>query len=577
MNFQIFAGKSRPLLAACLSGALISCSAGGTEGTVRRLETLTQPAPVTPVPDLAGQPRSYESHFQKGLNLLHKKKRTDFDLHLARVAFETAARLSRDYWPAWVYAGIVHDMLGNYEQAMNAFVQAAFVTERADFWDAAGVAALRGGYEGLAFALHERGQEARVPGTGPVSAYMAAAYTNDGDAARPRTETEPDSEFDESEEEFVCRAPEDEEDEDGDDEDEDEAEEEEESGGYNLSGMNLDFGFTEEAATESEDGPAVSAVDSQKILEDCEQQNVIVDAYIIRRNGNAAYASGIDLLSALEIQFGAQLIDFTYSRSSATDGTSWTLDGGTSISIPDVTYALSIANDGQSFVTIDASPSIVARLGEESKIFDGTEVYIVASGESSAGDFEKEIGVKLAIEPDIMTESAVTLKAGVEFSILNAQNTGSVNFQSLNTDKLIFDINGTFPFGAAVLIGKLTSTVVRENTSGQTGLQSVPALGKLFGTDDATASSRDVLVLISVRKPAVQTAALRRKISEIYERFEVERPEDEIVRYGFIHDAPPLATLTEGMELARRSVKHGAHVRLSEGGGAVMSEPSGEM
>lgn len=133
-----------------------------------------------------------------------------------------------------------------------------------------------------------------------------------------------------------------------------------------------------------------------------------------------------------------------------------------------MTYALSIASDRQSFVTIDASPSIVvARLGERSEIFDGTEVYVVAAGDGSSGEFEKEIGVKMSIEPQILTGFAVTMTAGVELSILDTENTTASNFRSLNTDKLIFDINGTFPFGAAVLIGKLSSSVVKDGEAGR--------------------------------------------------------------------------------------------------------------
>lgn len=525
-------------LSACVSGAQL-------EKNLQAVDGFMEPGPS--VPDLALEPRSYESHYNRALALLHQKNRTDFELHLARVGFETAARLSRDYWPAWFYAGMVHDMLGNYEQAMNAFVQAASITDNEALWNAAALAALRGNYEQLAYSLHRRGNDARVKVNDTISLYMKAAYEA-GDPAQPYTNVPPLNEVLEGGEEFICRTPQKK---NGDDEDDDD---DDDGSGYNLSGLELDFSFIDGNGKER---PA-TAEEAERLSAKCEQQNIIVDAYIIRRNGESNSSAGIDLLSALQIQFGAQLLDFTYTNPSGGNNSTWTATSSATIEIPDVTYALSIANDRRSYVTIDASPSIVARLGETSQIFDGTEVYIVATGEGGSGDFEKEIGVKMSIEPHILTGSAVTMTAGIEFSTLEAEGAAGNNFRSLNTDKLIFDINGTFPFGAAVLIGKLSSSIVKDGESGQSGLRSVPGVRHLFGNATASASRRDVLVLAIVRQPAMPGAALQEKVEMLHKRFGVLPLETGITRYGFIHEAPPLAMLAGELgfgsaQMARRS------------------------
>ena len=535
-----------PLRAAGLSLSLLlaACAADGqAERNKAITDAYANPPPVI-VADLDLRPRSFESHYNKALYLLAKEKRSDFDLHLSRVGFETAARLSRDYWPAWAYAGIVHDMLGNHEQAMNAFVQAAFIEDSATLWNAAALAALRGGYEQLAYSLHRRAQTARLQGEDSISGYMESAY-RPGDAARPITRTAPSGSHGGDAAKYICRAPE--KDDDDDDDDDDYDDDDKKKKGTNLGNLNLDFDFI------GADRKAVT--DAARADLDCEQQNVVVDAYIIRRNGESASTVGIDLLSALQIQFGAQLVDFTYSNPSGSGNASSSVSGSASVEIPDVTYALSLASDRQNFVTIDATPSIVARLGEKSQIFEGTEVYIIANGDSSSGEFQKEIGVKMSIEPVIVTESAVTLTAGVEFSLLNATSSPSDNFQMLNTDKLIFDISGTFPFGAAVLIGKLSSAVVKENGSGQTGLRSVPGLRNLFGEKNASSTSREVLVLATVRQPAsLGKAALDSRLADLHERFNVDPPEDEVVRYGYIHQAPSLAALAGELGLERAPV-----------------------
>lgn len=487
---------------------------------------------------LAAQPRSYESHYQRALQLLYKPGRNDADLHMARVGFETAARLSRDYWPAWFYAGIVHDVLGNNEQATGSFVRAATIEDNAALWNAAAVSALRGGYEHLALGLHRRALSARIAAQDEVSDYVSALYTSYG-ASRPVTHVPAAARDDEASEIFTCRSAI-----QSDDGDDDEDDDDDDDGGSQKSGgLILNFGDEEEEVASENTKKETSTTDLN-----CDQQNIIVDAYIIRRNGENASTAGIDLLSALQIQFGGQFLDYTYSNPSGGPSTH-NVSSSASVTIPDVTYALSIASDRQSLITIDATPSIVARLGQKSEIFEGTEVYIIANGDSSSGEFEKEIGVKLKIEPTILTESAVTLRAGVEFSLLDTNGDSSTNFQTLNTDKLIFDVSGTFPFGAAVLIGKLTSSVVKESGEGQTGLRSIPGLRHLFGIEDASAKNREVLVLATVRHPSAVTAALEHKKTEVYERLGIDVPKGEITRYGYIHAAPPLTGLISALGL----------------------------
>lgn len=524
-----------------LSLCLLIAACSASDQTRRNKATTDAFANIRPIPveKLNVEPRSYQSHYNKALFFLAKKDRTDFDLHLARVGFETAARLSRDFWPAWFYAGVVHDMLGNHEQAMNAFVQAAFIQDSAALWNAAAVAALRGGYEQMAYSLHMRALNARVPANDSISRYVQNAYAP-GDAHRPVTRSEPSDLNGAKAEEFVCRAPE-KNDQDDDDEDDDG-----DNGGSNLGAMKLDFSFADK---DNKGGKKTGRTNEDRITRDCEQQNVVVDAYVIRRNGESSSAVGIDLISALQIQFGAQLVDFTYSNPSGSGNGTSGYTGSASVGIPDVTYALSLASDRQNFVTIDATPSIVARLGKKSEIFEGTEVYIVANGDSSSGEFEKEIGVKMSIEPTLLTESSVTLRAGVEFSLLSTGGEASTNFQTLNTDKLIFDVSGTFPFGAAVLIGKLSSAVVKENGSGQTGLSSVPLLGNLFSSQNSSSTNREVLVLATVRQPTSITTALGSKTAELYKHFNISPPEQEVVRYGYVHQAPPLAQLVAELGL----------------------------
>ncbi|HCX68767.1 MAG TPA: hypothetical protein DHK64_14885, partial [Rhodobiaceae bacterium] len=99
----------------------------------------------------------------------------------------------------------MHDMLGNFEQSMNAFVEAASITDNEALWNAAALAALRGNYEQLAFSLHRRALDARVKSRDTVTLYMKAAYDAPADARAPRIVVPPLDEVIDHDDEFVCR------------------------------------------------------------------------------------------------------------------------------------------------------------------------------------------------------------------------------------------------------------------------------------------------------------------------------------------------------------------------------------
>jgi len=477
------------------------------------------------------EPRSYESHFRKALEKFNSPTRTEADLKIARVGFETAGRLSRDFWPAYFYAGVTHDLLGNNEQAMASFAQAARINDNAALWNAAALSALRGGYERLAYSLHQRALTASQSEDDTVSEFMSRSYTAiDTGSYRPSTIINPED-MDASTDSIVCRAPA--KDDEDDDEDSDDEDDDSDDNSSSIGSIDLDFSFADDP--KEKENAATTAATTQQ----CDQKNILVDMFIIRRNGESGSTLGIDLLSALQIQFGAQLLDFTYTNPSGA-GSSSSVSSAASISIPDVTYAVSLANDRQSIVTIDSSPTVMARVGETSEIFDGTEVYIVANGDGGSGQYEKEIGVKMTIEPTILTDEAATLKASLEFSMLDSNATPSINFQTLNTDKLIFHVNGTMPYGSAVVVGKLQSSVVKAANNGETGLRSVPFLKNLFGNENANTRLRDVLVLASVRQPG---EAPQKKAATFFKEFGLTPSPKKITRYGYIHDAPSFTEL----------------------------------
>src|SRR5690606_31203721 len=94
--------------------------------------------------------------------------------------------------------------------------------------------------------------------------------------------------------------------------------------------------------------------------------NVSIDAYVIRQSRDASSTAGINLLNALELQFGGTLFAADYSKEND-EPTSRSTSRSLEVSIPTVSYALNMASTSHSAFSIEASPSVVAVAGKTSR------------------------------------------------------------------------------------------------------------------------------------------------------------------------------------------------------------------
>jgi type II secretory pathway component GspD/PulD (secretin) len=264
-----------------------------------------------------------------------------------------------------------------------------------------------------------------------------------------------------------------------------------------------------------------------------------VDTYVIRRSVQQASSIGIDLLSALKLTFGATLYDFdkTTTQNDNVSATQWTTTSAADLTIPSITYALSIANDSSVYTSLEASPSVLLNLNEKSKIFEGTEVFIVSTSSQTSGQFEKEIGVSLEATANSFTENEANLTLDVNLSTVNTTASTS-NFETLNTDKLESEVTGIFPYDKAVVVSAFSSLNLRTNDTGQTGLKDVPGAGRLFGVDSASATARDVLVVSIVRLVSGVQRAPQSIEKNLADSLGIEVPEEDFSRVGFVYDLP---------------------------------------
>ncbi|WP_454011399.1 hypothetical protein [Aquamicrobium terrae] len=185
------------------------------------------------------------------------------------------------------------------------------------------------------------------------------------------------------------------------------------------------------------------------------------------------------------------------------------------ITLPAITYSLNLAARDLSRVPIEASPVVLARQGKTSKFLEGGSVLIVPSGDGTS-PIESDVGITIEVTPDRIGGNDADLTVSMELSNITDQtlSNSSQGANVLQTDKSRVETAARVPFGKAVLVGSAGSPTRRE-TDGQS---LVEAQAPGLSTKGTTASRRDVLALISIRRaddpaePAESAAALARRV-----------------------------------------------------------------
>ena len=550
-NIYKLVGRLSAILLIGVLSSLVGCASMSLDDHREAVKPKT--ITVDEFKSLKRAPRSFQKHFKVGLSYFTKDNRTELDLQTASVAFDTSWRLSRDYWLAAVYLGLSYEELGLYSQAMEAYIQAGRTYDHAAIWRSASVVALKAGYENLAYSLYMRAADSNKQSEDLLESYLEAAYSprsrGDGLPQRNIRSLINDEWIEET---IVCVADDDDDDDDDDESDDDNSDEDDDesdddnsnddddyvtdSGDFSFS---FDFDFDLDLDEGGSEVAASLTNSDQPVIDPCQNVNLVVDTYVIRRSVQQASSIGIDLLSALKLTFGATLYDFdkTTTQNDNVSATQWTTTSAADLTIPSITYALSIANDSSVYTSLEASPSVLLNLNEKSKIFEGTEVFIVSTSSQTSGQFEKEIGVSLEATANSFTENEANLTLDVNLSTVNTTASTS-NFETLNTDKLESEVTGIFPYDKAVVVSAFSSLNLRTNDTGQTGLKDVPGAGRLFGVDSASATARDVLVVSIVRLVSGVQRAPQSIEKNLADSLGIEVPEEDFSRVGFVYDLP---------------------------------------
>ncbi len=284
---------------------------------------------------------------------------------------------------------------------------------------------------------------------------------------------------------------------------------------------------------------------------------VVVDVVLIGTQEDVRNSRGINLLNGLQLQFGDPLTGttgFGYESTRTKDYLNTGLEESTqtltrAISIPAVTYSLNIANSADANNQVLAKPSLVAQAGQTSEFFSGTEILAaaVSGGNGDSVSVQKEVGVKLAVTPEILPDDMIRLHVVAERTFLTDPSNSVVFEFRLDTTKTNVNSTVTMKFGETLVLGGLSERETSKSADGVPGLMDVPILNLLFSQRVERQFERSVLILMTPRRPQYARRAQADRDIANEEMSDLER---DIERFQQRHKDwfTPRATFSEVME-----------------------------
>lgn len=281
---------------------------------------------------------------------------------------------------------------------------------------------------------------------------------------------------------------------------------------YSSSSDPYDSGDNDPYGTDTQQG--TGANDQQGLGADgsfADSSMVVVDVVLIGTQEDVRDSRGVNLLNGLQLQFGDPLSG-TLGWGATRTKTKDYLDSGLAestntitkmIGIPAVTYSLNIANSLNANNQVLAKPSLVAQNGQTSEFFSGTEILAaaVSGGSGDSVSVQKEVGVKLAVTPEILPGDMVRLHVVAERTFLTDPSNSVVFEFRLDTTKTNVNSTVTMKFGETLVLGGLSERETSKSADGVPGLMDIPVLNYLFSQRVERQFERSILILMTPRRP----------------------------------------------------------------------------
>lgn len=231
---------------------------------------------------------------------------------------------------------------------------------------------------------------------------------------------------------------------------------------------------------------------------------VLVDVVMVRTEDSISTSKGVNLLSALSLQFGSTsgpAFSRVFTESATTPGSTVVTRA---ITVPALAYSLNLANANSNLNEVLARPTLAAVDGMRSEFFSGTSLNaaVVSSGSAvggSAVSIEKKYGVRLSVQPQILADGMVRLTIDASRTFLKPPSANIGFTYKLEISEIVANANVVMRMGDTLILGGLSEKESTSNRDGVPVLQDVPLVQYLFSQQAKTDFQRSVLILITPR------------------------------------------------------------------------------
>jgi tetratricopeptide (TPR) repeat protein len=301
---------------------------------------------------MTDNPRDGDMHMANGYALLVANNAATEDLFFARSAFERASVIRVDDPAPEYLRAYTYFELGQYNDALLAFISAALLDRTSDAWWLAALSSLRAGHEVLAYSLFLKGKEEGEATSPTLEQFMRALYESPADSSDVITESRPRP----------------------------------------IAGLRC--------------------VDPSQAIDGVEAlcaSDLQAEFYLVERAVSAGAAEGQDLLQDLSLVISG-------SNSRTTGSAVDVRETNLSLDVPSLTYDLSIASNSKSSTTVKATPKMRVRLNEASTINIGSLVTIVADNADISRGVDRTSGVSISATLGWFTDVGGQIIVGVNIS-----------------------------------------------------------------------------------------------------------------------------------------------------------------
>lgn len=226
---------------------------------------------------------------------------------------------------------------------------------------------------------------------------------------------------------------------------------------------------------------------------------VILDVVIIRAEEINGYNQGVNLLDGLSVVLGFNWIE-TITSGGDQPTTVRTLSRSVGLPSAGLAYSLNIFIAGGSRAEVLARPSLIALDRVGSTFFSGSSVTVALTGQYSGSLQDKNIGVGLSVTPTFIDDETMLLSIKATRSFVQPiQMTGFG--QSMTTSKNTVTASTRVRFGETTILSGLRESEVYSTERGVPVLSRIPIIQYLFGNRGEDEYHKNVLVMITPRKP----------------------------------------------------------------------------